>query len=256
MTIITPPENTTVCRGSNVTIRCGYTGNSVLPVMWIINGSSFDQSEIVNSPLYQLNNPGSPMTVSLTILSINDSTTIQCIVQSTPVTYSTRGTITVTGMSVCTYTCTYVYICTYVCTYTCYLCIVNVKSYYAHIRTDIPVVQIATITSGLDSVNVSWTSSTGNGSDTCTIALFVAVLTSGDVNMIIQVTMKSYIFTGLPSNTKFDFLLQAQSVSGIISKTDSRTVRTESMCTCIRMCQYNNYYVICTEIQYEFLIFK
>ena len=103
MTIITPPENTTVCRGSNVTISCGYITSRALPTMWVINGTSFDQSTLQSSPLYQLNNPGSPMTVSLTIFSINDSTTIQCIVQSNPVTYSTRGTITITGMCVCTY---------------------------------------------------------------------------------------------------------------------------------------------------------
>ena len=98
MTITTPPENTTVYRGSDVTISCGYQWFVVFPVTWIINGTSFTQEEIVNSPLYQLNNPASPMTFSLTVFSINATTTFQCIVPSTPnTTISTRGTVTVTN---------------------------------------------------------------------------------------------------------------------------------------------------------------
>ena len=98
--IITPPENRVVSRGSNVTINCGYQWVTALPVTWIINGTSFTQQEIVNSPLYQLNNPASPVTTSLTVLSINGITTFQCIVLSTPVTASTRGTVIVFGMCV------------------------------------------------------------------------------------------------------------------------------------------------------------
>ena len=98
VTFTTPPENTTVCRGSDVTISCGYQWHSVLPVTWIINGISFTQEEIVNSPLYQLNNPFSPMTTSLTVFSINSTTTFQCVVLSTPRSISTRGIITVVGM--------------------------------------------------------------------------------------------------------------------------------------------------------------
>ena len=95
-----PPENITVCRGSDVTIGCGYQWASRLYVTWIINGTSFDQSAIVNSPLYQLN-PTTPIRNSLTIFSINDTTTVQCIVHSTPNTASsTLGKISVTGMYV------------------------------------------------------------------------------------------------------------------------------------------------------------
>ena len=97
VTITTPPENTTVCRGSDVTISCGYLWATALPVTWIINGTSFDQLEIVNSPLFQLNNPSSPPVLSLTVFSINSTTTFQCIVLSTPNTTSTRGTVTVTN---------------------------------------------------------------------------------------------------------------------------------------------------------------
>ena len=100
-----PPENTTVCRGSDVTISCGYQWHRTLHVTWIINGTSFDQSAIVNSPLYQLNNPTTPLGISLTIFSINDTTTVQCIVHSTPNTSSsTLGKISLTGMYAYLYT--------------------------------------------------------------------------------------------------------------------------------------------------------
>ena len=94
MTITKPPENTTVCRGSDVTISCGYQWATALPVTWIINGTSFTQQEVVDSPLYQLNNPNSPITHSLTVFSSNHTTTFQCVVRSTP---STLGIVTVTA---------------------------------------------------------------------------------------------------------------------------------------------------------------
>ena len=83
-----------------MTISCEYNSATALPVTWIINGTSFTQQEVVDSPLYQLNNPTSPMKVSLTVLSINHTTTFQCIVPSTPSTTSTLGTVIVTtGMT-------------------------------------------------------------------------------------------------------------------------------------------------------------
>lgn len=95
-----PPENVTVCRGSEVAINCGYQSSRALPVSWIINGILLTQQEVVDSPLYQLNNPTTPMRVSLTVFSINVTTTFQCAVQSTPsISISARGTITVVGMS-------------------------------------------------------------------------------------------------------------------------------------------------------------
>ena len=78
-----------------MTISCGYVSAIPRPVTWIINGTSFTQEEIVNSPLYQLNNPFSPPTLSLTIFSINGTTTFQCVVLSAPNTTSTRGTVIV-----------------------------------------------------------------------------------------------------------------------------------------------------------------
>ena len=96
VTITRPPKNTAACRGSNVNISCGYSGSSALPVTWIINGTTFSQQDVQDSPLYQLNNPGSPMTISLTVLSINHTTTFQCVVISTTNTTSTLVTVTVT----------------------------------------------------------------------------------------------------------------------------------------------------------------
>ena len=102
VTITTPPENRTVNRGSDVTINCGYDSASALPVTWIINGRSFDQQEIISSPLYQLNNPNTPLIVSLTVFSINGTTTFQCVILSTPNTTSTLGTVFVIGIYACT----------------------------------------------------------------------------------------------------------------------------------------------------------
>ena len=95
--ITTPPENTTVCKGSDVTISCGHVTATALPVTWIINGTSFDQDEIHFSPLYQQNSQTIPTANSLTVFSINGTTTFQCIVLSTPTTTSTLGTVTVIG---------------------------------------------------------------------------------------------------------------------------------------------------------------
>ena len=122
MSITRPPESITMCRGSDVTISCGYSASTALPVTWIINGTSFTQQEVVDSPLYQLNNPGSPSTFSLTVFSINSTTTFQCIIQSTT---SRRGTVTVTnGMYILHFT---LYVHTQLHTYVYYvfMCKVN-----------------------------------------------------------------------------------------------------------------------------------
>ena len=78
-------------------VRCGYAWSTRLSVTWIINGSIFDQSAIQSSPLYRLNNLGTPRRVSLTVFSINHTTTFQCVVHSTTnKTTSKRGIVTVT----------------------------------------------------------------------------------------------------------------------------------------------------------------
>ena len=103
--ILTPPENITAIGNSDVTISCGYQWSRALPVTWIINGTSFNQQEVVDSPLYQPNNSTIPMSVSLTVFSINGTTTFQCAVQSTPsISISPHATVNILG--------TYVPICT------------------------------------------------------------------------------------------------------------------------------------------------
>ena len=115
ITITRPPENRTVNRGNDVTISCGYMTIMALPVTWVINGRSFTQQEIMNSPLYRLNFATIPMLTSLTVFSINGTTIFQCVVQSTPVTTSTHGTVIVIGTYVCMYI--RIYVCMYVCMY-------------------------------------------------------------------------------------------------------------------------------------------
>ena len=125
VTVFAPPENTTVCRGSDMslTISCRYTSGTALPVTWIINGTSFDEASLMNSSLYQLNNPTVPTQYSLEVFSINHTTTFQCIVHATHNnmklinTTSTHGTVTVIGMYLymhsiyCMYIAMYIVIC-------------------------------------------------------------------------------------------------------------------------------------------------
>ena len=92
-----PPMNRTVCRGSDVTINCGY--NWVISnITWIINGTSFNNSTIMDNPSFQQNNHNEPSSYSLEVYSINGTTTFQCIVHSNPNVTSTEGIVTVIGM--------------------------------------------------------------------------------------------------------------------------------------------------------------
>ena len=104
-------EDTRVCKGSDVTINCGYSSVFARRTTWLINGTVFTPEKLQDSPLYQLNNIFMPRIHSLTVFSINSTTTFQCIVASSPITTSTVGTVTVIG----TYAHTY-YVCTYVLT--------------------------------------------------------------------------------------------------------------------------------------------
>ena len=94
---IAPPQNITVTRGSDVNISCGHMIDIKRPVTWIINGTAFTPEQIFFSPLYHPNRQGTPSENSLIVFSINYTTTFQCVVQSTPNTTSTLGTITVIG---------------------------------------------------------------------------------------------------------------------------------------------------------------
>ena len=88
-----------------MTISCGYLSITALPVTWAINGTTFTHEQVMDSPLYQLNNPIIPMRVSLTVFSINATTTFQCVVLSAPLTISTRGTVNVVGKYVHMHAC-------------------------------------------------------------------------------------------------------------------------------------------------------
>ena len=100
VTIAQSPENTTVCRGSEVTISCGYQFVSLLVVTWIINGTSFDQLAIARNSSYHLAYIGTTQsyTYLLTVVSINGNTTFQCAIHSDPIATTTTGTVTVIGM--------------------------------------------------------------------------------------------------------------------------------------------------------------
>ena len=96
-TIDDPPMNMTICKGRDVTINCGY-GDFISHVTWIINGTSFNQSDIMNNPSYQQHNLYRPSRYSLEVYSITGTTTFQCIIHSYPDVTSTEGIVTVIGM--------------------------------------------------------------------------------------------------------------------------------------------------------------
>lgn len=109
--IIRPPENTTVCKDTNVTISCGYQSNAKLPVTWIIDGDFYNELALLGIG-YRLNNISNPLSYSVTIRSIRYTTIVQCGICSPPK-YSTSGRVTVVGTYLCS-----VYVCMYVhCTY-------------------------------------------------------------------------------------------------------------------------------------------
>ena len=103
VTITTPPEDTTICRGSDVTISCGYDSDIPVDVVWRINRTSFLQSQLMNMSSYQVNNPTTPVNYSLTILSINGTTTIRCTIfsQSLNITPALSPDVTVTVIGMC-----------------------------------------------------------------------------------------------------------------------------------------------------------
>ena len=74
---------TSACRGSRVTISCSHSCATPLLLTWIINGTLLTQQEVENSPLYHLNYATIPLHYSLTVRSINSTTTFKCTVQST-----------------------------------------------------------------------------------------------------------------------------------------------------------------------------
>ena len=119
VSITAPPENITVCRGSDVTISCGYDSDTPLDPVWQINRTIFLQpSQIMNMSSYQENNPTTTVNYSLTIFSINATTEIRCVITSRSLNVtaalSPMGTVTVIGMCIMYVDCT---ICEITCCY-------------------------------------------------------------------------------------------------------------------------------------------
>ena len=88
-----PPEDTTVCRGSDVIISCGHNSTDIFFTIWGFNESGLHS--IVNNQKYRAINQ------TLIIFSINYTTTVQCAVQILPsavILQSTSATVTVVGM--------------------------------------------------------------------------------------------------------------------------------------------------------------
>jgi len=80
-----------------VTINCGYQSDTVFRVIWVENQTITD----TNKAEYQLNNALIPMSTSLTVFSINYTTSFFCQVRPHNVNQgvsSRVGTVTVIGM--------------------------------------------------------------------------------------------------------------------------------------------------------------
>ena len=90
-----PPENTTVCRNNNVTVSCGYDFPVAVSIDWIINGNIIRSSQLYTGTY--MPNTSVPNATSLTVISINDTTTIQCSILLDPAVASWVGTIAVIG---------------------------------------------------------------------------------------------------------------------------------------------------------------
>ena len=91
--ITRPPEDTTVCKGSDLIISCGHNSTDIYDTIWGFNGSA--PISFVNSQMYQA------MNQTLTIFSINYTTTVQCSVhirESSIILTSGTATVTVVGM--------------------------------------------------------------------------------------------------------------------------------------------------------------
>ena len=86
-----------MCRGSDVIISCGHNSTDTFSAIWGFNGSA--PISVVNSRMYQTINQ------TLTLFSINYTTTVQCLVHilvSPPIVLTSgTATVTVVGMYLC-----------------------------------------------------------------------------------------------------------------------------------------------------------
>jgi len=101
--ITSPPLNTTVCRGNDIDVNCGYAAVPGVEIIWRINGNNeMTSREIMTMPSkYQYENIFNASTATgistLRIFSINESTTFECRVAFMDGAYSPIGTVTVAG---------------------------------------------------------------------------------------------------------------------------------------------------------------
>ena len=125
-----PPENATVCRDSNVTVSCGYDFSVPVSIDWIINGNAIRSSQLDNGTY--MPNTSVPNATSLTILSINDTTTIQCSILLDPAVTSWVGTIAVIGKYMLVQQLTLQLSCATIkiCDRIAYKWIINIQNYY------------------------------------------------------------------------------------------------------------------------------
>ena len=79
-----------MCRGSDVIISCGHNSTDIFDTVWSFNGSA--PILVMNNRMYQAINQ------TLTLFSINYTTTVQCAVhiRVSPPIILTSGTATVT----------------------------------------------------------------------------------------------------------------------------------------------------------------
>ena len=100
VTFVKPPGNITVCNSSRVNINCGYQSesNTTLNVGWRIGNTRYFSDSTLSTKMYRVNNRSNPLAYSLTVRSIYQNTTFQCIVGSN---YSTPGTVIVLGSYIC-----------------------------------------------------------------------------------------------------------------------------------------------------------
>ena len=87
--------------GSNVSISCEYALPLSIAANWIIDGIWYSYSELSASPLYQVNlsyNSSTNIGIStLTILTINNNITLQCLLPLASLVSSTVGILTLAG---------------------------------------------------------------------------------------------------------------------------------------------------------------
>ena len=100
--ITAPLMDTTVCSGSEVTIRCEYLAFPRLTITWIINGVVLDSLLAEERSRYQETGGYNMSTITgyqlLTVSNITSVTVFHCQTPTAPPTNSTPRTVRVAGI--------------------------------------------------------------------------------------------------------------------------------------------------------------